>query len=184
MLPVIALERTRPGAGRAIALVALLAHFIRRCGLTDPQADLEGPGPQLLNVLLPLQFHRADQSRGAAQLPWAWAAAAGLALLSVAAQAASGQILFGGDAVMAGLYLLMFVGAMTLGHALGHSLDHSARGPGWSALDCLAAGTMAAAMASVAIALGAIVALLAEVQVEHAVAACARRVAPAVGAAV
>lgn len=87
-------------------------------------------------------------NHGEVHMPRAWAAAIGLALASVAAQAASGRIVFAGDAVMAALYLLALGGAITLGRSLG-----AVRASRWSALDSLAAGTAVAAIASVAIAL-------------------------------
>ncbi len=87
--------------------------------------------------------------RHPARLPWPWLAALGLALASVALQWGTGQILFRGDALMAALYLAAFGLAVALGHSLVVK-EHGGRTP---ALEWLAAGTLAAAIVSVGMAL-------------------------------
>jgi hypothetical protein len=83
------------------------------------------------------------------RLPTPWLAALVLALASVALQWATGQILFHGDALMAALYLAAFGLAIALGSSLAGRLPDG-RTP---ALEWLAAGTLAAAIVSVGIAL-------------------------------
>ena len=83
------------------------------------------------------------------RLPTPWLVALGLALASVALQWGTGQILFQGDALMATLYLAAFGLAIALGSSLAGRLPDG-RTP---ALEWLAAGTLAAAIVSVGIAL-------------------------------
>lgn len=87
--------------------------------------------------------------RHAARLPTLWAAALALALASVALQWGTGRILFHGDALMAALYLAAFGLAIALGSSLA-AKEPDGRTP---ALEWLAAGTLAAAIVSVGIAL-------------------------------
>lgn len=87
--------------------------------------------------------------RGPAALPLAWAAGLAAALASIGAQALLGPIVFGGDAWMAALYVLAFGSALAVGQA---AASDAAAGQG-RALDALAFGTLAAAIASTAIAL-------------------------------
>lgn len=87
--------------------------------------------------------------RGPAALPLAWALGLAAALASIGAQALFGPIVFGGDAWMAALYVLAFGGAIATGQAAAHDAT-AGRG---RALDVLALGTVAAAIASTAIAL-------------------------------
>jgi len=86
---------------------------------------------------------------GPTALPLAWAAGLAAALASIGAQALLGPIVFGGDAWMAALYVLAFGGALAVGQA---AASEAAAGQG-RALDALAFGTLAAAIASTAIAL-------------------------------
>lgn len=88
-------------------------------------------------------------NRHVARLPMAWLAALGLALASVALQWGTGRMLFGGDALMVALYLGCFGMAIALGSSLGVK-EPDGRAP---ALEWLAAGTLAAAIMSVGIAL-------------------------------
>lgn len=82
------------------------------------------------------------------RLPRLWGAVVVVALASVSLQWLSGVILFGGDALMAALYLAAFALAIGLGGTL------PAASPGrTSALDALALGIVVAACASVAVAL-------------------------------
>lgn len=83
------------------------------------------------------------------RLPTLWGAAIAVALASVGIQWLSGVILFGGDALMAALYLVAFALAIGLGSTLP-----AAAAPGRSsALDVVAIGVVVAACASVAVAL-------------------------------
>jgi hypothetical protein len=82
-------------------------------------------------------------------LPRAWAVAAVVAVASIGAQRLAGTIVYAGDAWMAALYVLAFVGAIAVGHATAR--DGEARDARW--LDLLAVGTAGAAIASVAVAL-------------------------------
>ena len=87
--------------------------------------------------------------RGPASLPLAWAAGLATALASIGAQALFGPIVFGGDAWMAALYMLAFGSALAVGQASAReALDGQGR-----LLDAIALGTLAAAIASTAIAL-------------------------------
>ena len=84
-----------------------------------------------------------------ARLPTTWTLALGLALVSIALQWGGGRILFSGDALMAALYLMAFGLAIALGSSLVVK-EPDGRTP---ALEWLAAGTLAAAIVSVGMAL-------------------------------
>lgn len=87
--------------------------------------------------------------RGDQAIPRAWMLGGIVALGCIAAQRLAGAITFGGDAWMAGLYVLSFTGAIAVGQSTARECE--ARGPRW--LDLFAIGTSSAAVASVAIAL-------------------------------
>ncbi len=87
--------------------------------------------------------------RHTARLPTTWTVALGLALVSIALQWVGGRILFSGDALMAALYLMAFGLAIPLGSSLVVK-EPDGRTP---ALEWLAAGTLAAAIVSVGMAL-------------------------------
>ena len=57
-------------------------------------------------------------ARHGGAVAWPWIAALGLALASIATQAATGRILYAGDAVVAAWYVLLFLCALALGAAL------------------------------------------------------------------
>jgi O-antigen ligase len=101
-------------------------------------------GAALALMALAAMAHRA-----AGRLPAAWAAALAVALLSAVAQWLSGHLLYGGDALMTALYLGVFAGAMVMGSSLPVQ-PTALRLP---ALEWLAAGTVAGAIASVGVAL-------------------------------
>lgn len=87
--------------------------------------------------------------RGPAALPLASGLGLAAALASIGAQALIGPIVYGGDAWMAALYVLAFGSALAVGHATARAaVDGQGR-----ALDALAFGAVAAAIASTAIAL-------------------------------
>ena len=96
-----------------------------------------------------------------AALPAAWAAALAAALASVAWQGASGRIYYGGDALMAALYLVAFGVAIALGSALAapaaqaaptHGAAAAAR-PAVGFVELYACGLVAGAFASTFVAL-------------------------------
>lgn len=87
--------------------------------------------------------------RDSGRLPTPWLAALGLALASVAWQWGTGRILFHGDALMVVMYLAAFGLAVALGSSLVVK-EPDGRTP---ALDWLAVGILAGAIASVGMAL-------------------------------
>ncbi|MBA4175845.1 MAG: hypothetical protein C0505_04700 [Leptothrix sp. (in: Bacteria)] len=87
--------------------------------------------------------------RRAVRLPAPWGLAIGVALLSIAVQWLTGLILFGGDALMAMLYLA----ALTLALAMGASLVDEVRPGQIGSLDAFAVGMVLCAVLSVATAL-------------------------------
>jgi hypothetical protein len=84
------------------------------------------------------------------RLPRLWAAWVGVSLLVVLVQTLTGRIFFGGDALMAALYLAAFAAAVALGGTLAGE-DGPKVGPG---LTALSAGLLAGAIPSVGVALG------------------------------
>jgi O-antigen ligase len=82
-------------------------------------------------------------------LPRTWAIAAIVAVAAIGVQGLAGPITYGGDAWMAGLYVLTFVGAIAVGQATAR--EHETSDP--RLLDLLPVGTALVAIASVAIAL-------------------------------
>lgn len=82
--------------------------------------------------------------RGELRIPRAWALWCALAIASIVVQHFTGTILFGGDALIAGL----FVASFALATALGNSMSDDR-----AAIDAFALGVLAAAIASAGLAL-------------------------------
>ncbi len=125
-----------------IAAAAPLAWLLPNHYWPWPSAWLEG-------VALAFLALAALCSQGSTQLARSWALFGGLALLTLAVQAASGHIFFVGDAWIAALYIASFIAATLVGRA---SVAGGA-GPSATGLTVLALGMLAAAIASTGIAL-------------------------------
>lgn len=100
-------------------------------------------------LALALLFLAAVCLRRRIAVPWPWMLAAGLAGLSVMLQWATGRVVYGGDALMVGIYLAAWVASL----GLGHGVATEARSGALSALEAVALGTLACAALSVGIAL-------------------------------
>ena len=102
---------------RGLPIAALFAAAVPLAWLL-PNHYLPWPAAWLEGAALGLLFVAALLVRQPAALPLRWALPVAVALLSIAWQAASGRILFSGDAVMAALYVAAFLLAIGCGAAL------------------------------------------------------------------
>lgn len=99
-------------------------------------------------------------SRHRTAIPGLWMAAAGLALGSVVAQAIAGKIMFAGDALMAGYYVLIFILGIAVGQSALVTALPTATAPAEApavddaALTAISCGTVIGAVLCVATALG------------------------------
>lgn len=92
-------------------------------------------------------------SRGAGTVAMGWLVAMSIALTSIALQSLTGRIAYGGDATMAGLYVVLFGLALAVGAAqTGGASRSDSAGQRSDFLTTFALGTLAAALISTAIA--------------------------------